>query len=216
MVNTDKFEKLVQDATEDEVAAISEKVRAITLQMLSSGELDAVAIKQVISVVVNGAQMGASRRGEQGVKALQQAMLGLDEALAAAAEATQLAILEATGRGNEFSRQGLKKTVDDLAALESLFVETLTEAAKNTVGVAQRGMHELLGHFSASGTAVGSHVKSVLAQLGSAVTDSARGQLEAGAESARREGALLAGLAAGILKGIADRLQSASSSRRDA
>ena len=212
MVNADKLEKLAQDATENEVATISDKVRTITLQMLSTGELDAAALKQVMSAVVNGAQRGAASHGEQAAQALQQAMQGLDAALAAAAEATQLAIQEAAGRSSEFSRQGLKKTVDDLAALESLFVEIVAEAAKNTAGAAQTGMRELLGHFSASGTAVGSQVKTALAQLGSAVTDTAHGQVEAGTETVRKEGALLAGMAAGILRGIAERLQPAPSS----
>jgi len=139
-------------------------------------------------------------------------MQGLDAALAAAAEATQLAIQETAGRSNEFSRQGLKKTVDDLAALESLFVKTVAEAAKNTAGAAQTGMRELLGHFNASGTAVGSQVKTALAQLGSAITDTAHGQVETGTETVRKEGALLAGMAAGILRGIAERLQPAPSS----
>ncbi|QOX80384.1 hypothetical protein FY034_16050 [Trichlorobacter lovleyi] len=216
MVNAEKLEKLVQDATEDEMAAISDKVRMIALQMLSTGQLDSAALKQVISAVVKGAQKGASRRSEQGTQALQQAMQGLDAALAAAAEATQLAIQEAAGRSNEFSRQGLKQTLDDLAALESLFIETLAEAAKSTVGAAQSGMRELMGHFSASGTAVGSQVKTALVQLGSAVADTTREQVEAGADIVRKEGALLAGLAAGILKGIAERLQSTPpSSRRD-
>lgn len=53
-------------------------------------------------------------------------MRGLDEALAGAAEAAQLAIQEAAGRTGEFSRQGLKQAADDLATLQTLFVERKT------------------------------------------------------------------------------------------
>lgn len=206
---THEVERQVQDAFDSEVAAISERVRAITLQALSAGELDNAAIKEVAAAVVRGAQQGAAGHAEHGAQALVEAMRGLDAALATAAEATQLAIREAAGRTEEFSRQGLKRAADDLAALESLFIEILGDAAKRGTGFATETLRNLAEHARASGTAVGGRTHEAVSQVTKAMADTARAQTAAGAQTLRQEGALLAGLAAGVLKGIAERLQPA-------
>ena len=205
---TQEIEQQVQAAIESDTAAISERVRAITLQALSGGELDKKALKQVMAAVVKGAQQGATHRAEHGALALKEAMRGLDDALAVAAEATQLAIGEAAGRTGEFSRRALKGAADDLAALESLFIETLGSAAKSATGIARTTLRELADHARASGTAVGGRVESALSQLAHAIADTAREQMETGTQALRKEATMLAGLAAGALRGIADRLQS--------
>lgn len=205
-----EIEQQVQAVLENDRAVISEHVRAITLHALSVGELDKDALKQVMAAVVKGAQLGASRRSEHGAQALKEAMRGLDDALAAAAEATQLAIQEAASRTGEFSRQGLKKTLEDLAELELLFIETLADAADSAAGFTQSTLRDLTDHAGASGTTVGGRVKLALSELTHAVADTAREQAESGTQTLRKEGALLASLAAGMLKGIAERLQAAS------
>jgi len=205
---TKEIEQQVQAALASDTATISERVRAITLQALSSGELDKKALKQVVAAVVKGAQQGATHRAERGALALKEAMRGLDDALAAAAQATQFAIGEAAGRTGEFSRRALKQAADDLAALESLFIETLGSAAKSATGIARTTLRELADHARASGTAVGGQVESALSQLAHAIADTAREQVESGTQALLKETAMLAGLAAGALRGIADRLQS--------
>ena len=203
------IEQRVQAVFASEVAAISERVRAITLQALSTGALDGAALKEVMTAVVKGARQGAAQRGESGAQALTEAMHGLDAALAAAAEATQLAIHEAAGRTNEFSRQGLKRTADELAAVEALFIETLGNTARNATDFTKKTLNDLAEHARASGTAVGTRVQSALAQLTRTLADTAQAKAKAGSQALRNEGALLAGLAAGLLKGIAERLQAA-------
>ena len=202
-----EIEQQVQIALKEEPAAIADKVRAITLQALSGGELDRETMKRVVSAVVAGARQGAER-AKHGAQALKEAMRGLDDALASAAEATQLAIQEAAGRSSEFSKQALKKTMDDLAALESLFIETLADAARSAAGFARASLRDLADHARSSGTAVGGRVESALSQLAHAVADTASEQGKIGTQTLRKESALLASLAAGLLKGIAERLQS--------
>ena len=90
------------------------------------------------------------------------------------AEAAQLAIQEAAGRTGEFSRQGLKQAADDLATLQTLFVETLQDAAQNAKGVVQATFTELAEHARSSGSALGQRVKIALDQLTQAVTSGAR------------------------------------------
>lgn len=212
--DTTKLEGEVKAAVESDPASIAERVRGITLSALSEGRLDGEGIRQVMGAVLKGAQQGVARPGEQSATALEEAVRGLDEALAAAAQATQLAIQEAAGRTGEFSREGLKTRADELAGLESRFLDTLTEAARSATGHVQDTLRDLAAHSRASGTAVGGRVQSAASQLARALADAAQDQFEAGARTVRNEAGLLAGLAAGMLRGIADSLQSMSG-RRD-
>ncbi|QLQ04417.1 MAG: hypothetical protein HZY77_07275 [Thiobacillus sp.] len=204
----EEIEQRVQGALATDPAAIAAQVRAITLDALTRGHLDTDALKRVTAAVVKGAREGAAPLGEPGGQALKEAMRGLDEALAGAAEAAQLAIQEAAGRSSEFSRQGLKRAVDELATLQTLFIETLQDAARNTRGVVQATFTELAEHARSSGSAVGQRTRIALDQLAHAVTAGAREQAKRGTEVVRHEAALLAGLAAGLLQGIAARLES--------
>lgn len=208
--DTTKLEDEVKAVLECGAASISERVRGITLSALSEGRLDGAGIRQVIGAVLKGAQQAVVQPGEAGSTALAEAVRGLDEALAAAAQATQLAIQEAAGRTGEFSRQALKARADELAGLESGFLEVLGEAAREATGHAQDTLRELLQHARDSGTAVGGRVQSAASQLARALAGVAQDQLEAGARTLRNEAALFAGLAAGMLRGIADSLQAPS------
>ena len=96
--DTTKIENEVKAAVESDPASIAERVRAVTVAALSEGRLDAAALRQVMAAVLKGAQQGIDRPDGQSAAALGEAVRGLDEALAAAAQATQLAIQEAAGR----------------------------------------------------------------------------------------------------------------------
>lgn len=211
----EEIEQLVKSVLEHDTAAVSERVRTITLNAFSGSKLDYDALKQVMSAVIKGAQQGAASHVEDEAKLLKDAMQGLDDALATAAEATQLALKEAANRTNEFSQQGLKKTIEDLATLESLFIETLSNAAQRTSGTAKATLHDLAQHARLSGTAVGERVESAVSQLTHIIAHSTRQQVAAGTKTLRKEGALFASLAAGVLSGIAERLQSKSEKKDD-
>ena len=204
------IEQRVRTALAGDPAGIAQEVRAITLQALSHGKLDKEALKQVMTSVVQAALQGSAQRAKQGTQALKEALRGLDEALAAAAEAAQLAIQEAAGRTGEFSRQGLKRATDDLAVLESLLVETLTDVAREAQGNLKATLQDIINHARASGMVVGRRVMEATGQLAQVMAKTAHEQVEADVDTLRKEGELLAGLIAGALHGIAAHLQKAA------
>jgi hypothetical protein len=204
----EEIQQSVRNVLATDHAAIAAQVRTLTLDALRRGSLDTEALKRVTAAVVQGAREGAAPLGEQGGQALRAAMRGLDEALAGAAEAVQLAIQNAAGRTDPFSRQGLKRAADELATLQTLFIDTLQDAAHDAGGVAQATFAELAEHARNSGSAVGHRTRIALDQLARAVASGARHELKAGAAVLRHEAELLAALAAGLLQGIAGRLQS--------
>ncbi len=162
----------------------------------------------VSAAVVAGAKEFTAGAAE-GATALREAIRGLDEALASAAEATHLALQEAAGRGNEFSRQAIQKSLDDLDALESMFIETLTEGAKDATGFAQATLSDLAEHARVGGTAVGQKVEPALKQLAHVFTNTLHEQADIGAEALHKQYALLAGIANGIIKGVVEHLHTA-------
>jgi DNA-binding ferritin-like protein len=202
-----RIEEEVKAAVGGETADVREDVRRITLEALSDLRLDTERVKRVAQAVVDGARRGTAAGDERGREKLSAAMKGLDEALAAAAEATNLAVREAVGRGTEFSRQELHRAVENLSRLESAFIDTLGATARNTGGFVADTLSDLADHARRSGTSVGERVNSSLSQLRQAVGDMASTQLEAGAQALRGGGAALADVAAGFLAGIADRLR---------
>ncbi len=205
---SDRIEQEVEEAVAGRAADVREDVRRITLEALSDGRLDTEALRRVMQAVTDGARRGAAALGDAGGrKALADAMKGLDQALASAAEATDLAVREAVSRGSEFSRKELHRALDDLAGLETMFIDTLRNAARGASGLAAETFHDLAEHARNSGTQVGSRVNDSLGRLRDAIGDLARTQFEAGAETLRSGGALLAGMASGFLAGIAERLQ---------
>lgn len=202
----ERVERDVEAAVEGDPASVAERVRTITLGALSHGKLDADALKQVTSAVLKGAQQGIERPDRERTEAIREAVRGLDEALATAAQATLLAVNEAVGRGSEYSRQEIRGTLDQIGAMESNFLRTLADAGRGATGLARATLHELAEHARHSGTAVGGRVASAGSDLARAVADLTREQMHSGARTLRNEAGLLAALASGMLRGIADRL----------
>lgn len=177
------IEQRVQGALSTDPAAIAAQVRAITLDALTRGHLDTDALKRVTAAVVKGAREGAAPLGEHGGQALKEAMRGLDEALAGTAEAAQLAIQEAAGRAGEFSKDALTRAADDLATLQTLFIETLQDAARSARGTVQTTFTELSAHTRSSGSAVGQRSRIALEQLAQADTQARANRSRKGPKS---------------------------------
>lgn len=207
-IHTEEIHDSAQQAVEQEQEVdIREKVRDITLNALTQRKLDAESIKAVVGAVAEGSRIGAVSHGERMGEALKEAISGLDDALTKAAEATKLAIEEAAGRAGDFSQQELKRSISDLGELEKIFLDTLTDIAKNGTDRAAEILGDLATHARNSGTAVGEQVVTALADLQRFVQQTGKAGLEAGVETARTTGAQIVQIASGILAGIADSLQ---------
>ncbi|MCP9841621.1 hypothetical protein KBY93_13395 [Synechococcus sp. J7-Johnson] len=189
----------------DNPAAITNEVRSLTLRALTEGKLDQGAVQKVVTAVVAGATGGAQGASD-GQLALREALQGLDEALAAAAQATRLTLEEAVGNAGAFSRQTLRRRLDDLSTLESLFIETVSQTASSAAGFTRTTLFDVVDHARVTGSAVGSAVKEGVTSLGQALAETVSDQVEVTTSVLQKEAALLAGLTSGVLQGIVDRL----------
>lgn len=208
-VDTRKIEREVEAAVGADTESIAERVRTITLAALTEGRLDGKSLRDVMNAVLEGAQRGAMPINAERSAAFKEAMHGLDQAMASAAQATQLAMQEAVGRSAEFTREGLRQTLEPFSKLESDFISALSDAARKTSGEARDTLTELAEHMRHSGTAAGARVRDAIAELARASSSLAWSQFEGGMQTLRNQSELLASLAAGMLRGVADRLHPA-------
>ncbi len=194
-----QVENTIRDAIESG-EDIYEKVREITLKALTERELDRDNIKEVVQAVGKGIAAGMDTQYASARKILQQSSEALDDALASTAQATKLAVEEASSRVNDFSQHDLKKTLDDLQGLEELFLETVADIARQSRGVVGEVMEDLLNHARTKGTAVGKEAENVIHSLTDNVISSEHSAFSAAKETAYT----LAKIGSGFLAGIAE------------
>jgi len=184
---------------------IQKAVRGITLKALTKGELDQDAVRRVTSEVVKGIQEAATVQRVLAKDVVAEAVAGLDEALAHAAQALKLSLEEAAGRAGTFSREDLAKARENLAHFEGNFLQVLRETARAGGSTVSAILEDLIKHAQASGTEVGRQLGQV-SGLSGQMAEAGRAQFEAGMRAAMSSTALMARIASGVLTGIADTL----------
>ena len=182
---------------------VYQKVRDITLKALTEHDLDEENIKAVVEAISKGITEGLDTTEEVAKRSFGEAAEALDDALVSAAEATKLAVEEASSTVKEFSEQDLKKTVEDLKALEDLFLDTLSEASKEGSELVRQIVENFVNHARNSGTAVGDRVQKLVDALLEVKDNSEKVLVEAAVDTASK----LAKIGSGILAGIAESLE---------
>jgi len=195
----------IKDAVEAD-HNIRENVRRITLKALSDGKLDLNEITQVTGSVVKGAGLGAVIHGSDGQDKLAKAVAGLDDALCSAAEASKLAVEEASSQVKTFSKQDLQRSIDDLSALETMYLDTLKNVAKEANKTVSDTLNDFVRHGRLSGTAVGQKATEIAKLLNYQLSERFSETVTAGVDSASKVTSNLAYAAAGFLDAIAQKL----------
>lgn len=198
----ERVEETVREAIESG-EDIYQKVKSITLKALTERELDRENIDDVVKAVGQGISAGLGSQYNSAKEVLQQSSEALDDALVSTAEATKLAVEEASSRMDEFSQEDLKKTLEDLKGLEEMFLETIGRIAKDTQGVVSDVAADLVSHLQIKGTAVGKEAESILEAIANKVFIDENSAISTAKETA----STLAKIGSGILAGIAESLQ---------
>lgn len=194
---------------------VEEAVRHLTLKAMNADRLDIDSLRRIITAVLQGAREGAHQKLEHASDQSQtaqtqiaNAVAGLDSALASFAEASKLAVEEATSRAKKFSDTELAQTRSDLESLETMFLETLHDTAASAKGLVADTLHDLASHAKHNGTTVGEQLKLTLATLAQQMSSVSHAQLEAGAKLAQSTADLISKVAAGVLASLEDRKKS--------
>ncbi|MCX7627959.1 MAG: hypothetical protein N2Z69_06045 [Methylophilaceae bacterium] len=197
----DTAARLVQAGVE-----VRDRLRALTLQALTQGELAEREIRAVLSAITEGVSLGATQRADEVKSALTDALRGVDDALAHAAEAMQLTLREVASNAREFGAQDLQQGLHDLKQLEATFLEIVARVAEGASGLVRQEMAAIAEHGRRIGTDTGTRVKAVADDLGNRIRASAHEAMDAGKQAARIVGSRVAALASRKLGELAARL----------
>jgi len=185
---------------------VRERLRELTVQALTQGELAEREIRDVLNAITEGVSLGAQQRANEVKNAVGDAVRGMDDALTHAAEAMQLAIKEAASDAKEFGGNDLQQSLNDLKKLEEMLLETLTRAAEGAQGLVKQELTTMVEHSRRIGTDTGVRVKAVADDLGNRVRGAVQGATNAGKQAARIVGSRVAHMSSRKLNEIADRL----------
>lgn len=193
---------------------VQEKVRQLTLRIIRARSFDIKSLQQTASAVLRGAKAGVQKELQHSSAQthiarnhLEQAVTGLDVALAQFAEAAKLAVEEAASRAQKYSSEDLKRARADLTHLESMFLETLQSSASATKDTAGEILHDLAAHARTHGSSVGTQMKETLGVITHQLGAAGRAQVDVGLHLARNTSDLLRQIAAGMLTGLADHVK---------
>ncbi|MDN5753854.1 MAG: hypothetical protein L0H15_11355 [Nitrosospira sp.] len=193
---------------------VKRAVQHMTVKALSSQHHDLESLRRIMTAVMQGVREGAQQnlqhpnaQAHTALTPIRDAVAGLDAALAQFAEASKLALEEATGRAQKFSNEELTRVRADLESVEPVFLDVVQASAASAQKAVSEILHDLVAHAKRNGTAVGSQLKDTLAALNHQMTSVGHTRFEAGMQLTHAITDLMRQVAAGVLTGIAERVK---------
>jgi hypothetical protein len=193
---------------------VQQAVQDLTVKALSTQNRDLESLRRIMTAVMQGVREGAqqklqhtSAQTQTTLTPIRDAVAGLDAALAHFAEASKLALEEATGRAQKFSNEELTRVRAELESVENLFLEIVQASASTAQKVVSETLHDLVAHAERNGTAVGSQLKDTLAAFNHEITSAGQTRFEAGMQLTHAITDLMRQVTAGVLTGIAERVK---------
>lgn len=212
-MQNDTLEAEVRGAVE-QGQDVQEAVRRLTLRKISARSLDIESIRQIAGSVLRGARAGVQKelnrsasQTETARVQLKQAVTGLDAALSTLAEASKLAIEEASARAQKFSDEDLTRARADLQSLETILVETLQESVADAKDAAGEILHNIAEHSRTHGSLAGAKIREALAVIAHQLGAAGHANAVAGLHLAQATTDLVRQIAAGVLTGLADHVK---------
>ncbi|MFT4549241.1 MAG: ElaB/YqjD/DUF883 family membrane-anchored ribosome-binding protein [Verrucomicrobiales bacterium] len=189
--------KIVSDG--DEIRhRVADAVREAGAAIGETGETLADISKSVIDEAVEAAssKLDENRSGE----ALREVIEGVGDGLHSTAQAVDLAMLEARGKGREFADEDLGSVAEDLRSIAGLFVETTERALRGAGGHLKEQVSGLVDHAEHTAKRVKPQLESAASTVSGDAVGIAKQTARAGVAGVREGvGALLAAVG-GILK----------------
>jgi F0F1-type ATP synthase membrane subunit b/b' len=139
----------------EQAAAAGEDVRRATEQAVRQAGDRIEAGGERFSKAAQSALEGAKRRGAETDGPLKDVLDGLGDAVTSAANASRLAMAEATSTGRRFAEEDLRRARDEMRTLGELFGRTLTDAVERATGRTRDAVSDLERHASRVADRVG-------------------------------------------------------------
>lgn len=207
-------------ATAQQGEAVRKAVNEATLKALQGRELTLTNIKQVLNTVVKSTSTGAagSTLGAVDVEALLgKVFAGMDDALVQAVQANRKALQQMVDQGASLRETQLKKALSDIEKMEDALFAAVRKAAAGAGGGSGPGAAlqgpwaQVLGSAQGKATSTGALASSTVAQLMDSVQAGLREGRAMGLQASQAMLDSYSTLVSGVLIGMSDALQQASS-----
>jgi phosphoribosyl-ATP pyrophosphohydrolase len=201
-------------AVQADEQAIRERVRELTVQMLSGGRLDTEGVKEVVRAMGVGVGFAPVMDSAQARETFAEAVRGLDQALQQSAQAAHETLQALAARGKDFSDNDLKHAFASLQKLQEDYVAVANHIADATTGNIRRELVDLALHAQRVGADASVRMAQIMSEFANRMSGSYRGRAASGIEAARGYGANMTMLTSGLLAGFADALRQQSESKK--
>jgi Family of unknown function (DUF6781) len=176
----------------------------------ATARIDLAHIRRVTRAALEGVSTGAQSGGAGSAEVIRKSVAGVEDALLKTAGVSRLAIEEAAGHVEEFSKTDLRRAVDELASLQELFLNVLGDVAKAGSKTAAIAFSDIQRHIHDSGGALGTMLADNARDLQDLFPPAVREGLQTGADTAGKAARQLAGMAGGLIAGITRGLEESS------
>lgn len=186
---------------------LRDKIKALTTQALSQGELAEAQVREVLKAITEGVSLGATEKAEDVKTAVTEAMHGVDDALGHAVTAVEEAVVEVANQVKAHHDHELKPTLEELKTLRAMLKHTLSRVSESTVYVIKHEIHELKARIDEAREDTSGRVKDVAVELGDSLRSTTEEAVDAGKHAALEIGARVGHLASRKLSEIASKLE---------
>jgi len=204
LIDADEVLKKMASEAMTQRENLRKTVRDLTLKALQTRELSLSQIKQVLKLVTEGVNLGASGPKIDVEKALSDALAGMDDALRKAVEANQIALQQLSDQGESFQESHVKKALHDLERLEDEWLKIVKQAAARADDTIKARWGEVLQQAKITGTDTGAEVTATIEQFQQQMQTMVRQSRATGAKAAHALSQNFATLASGVLIGISE------------
>src|SRR5690242_17801377 len=137
-------------------------VRDLTLKALQQRELTLNQIGKVLRSIVEGVNLGVTKREMKVEKALSDTVAGMDDALLKTVQASNVALHSLTSEGYDYEDSNLKRVLDELEKLEDEFLQSIVMATDSASEKIKVPWERVLRKTKLAGTATGTQVASTI------------------------------------------------------
>jgi hypothetical protein len=198
-----------------EAKDVRTRVRELVSRAAGDGRKTLRELGEDAREILRGATEGVGEvarehRGE----VLGEVIDGVSDGLTSAANATRLALEEAEGRGEQFAEEDLRRTMDDLRSLETMFVDTVRNLSTSARDSAWGEVKDAASHARRAGESMRPSIQSALEAATRHPVRLAGEAATAGAAVTRRATGSLFQAIGGLLQGAGDAIRGDESERK--
>jgi ElaB/YqjD/DUF883 family membrane-anchored ribosome-binding protein len=182
-------------------------VRDLTLKALQTRELSLAQIRQVVTSITEGINLGAAK--SKAAKPIADALAGMDDALLKAVEASRITLELFTDQGVGVNESLVMVALDELERLEDEFLRSVRQSAEHATKDVRAKWAPVLEKMKPGATATGSRVASAIEEISAHAREAMRQQRRATLKATAIMTQSFGTLASGVLVGLAEGMKRA-------